>query len=501
MDRRSLIISIFLLFLYISLVPVLTSSQTATQTSSDTSFIPLNFTPVSLSVMNGNLLVASNNEVYQYQGGNLTPFLHVNNIQEIASSAQGVYVENSSGLYYYQQGVLTPLHVMAGKLFFDNFTGSLYATCGYDVYVFQGSKMVQNFSVYESFGYVTFNSKEAIVDSQNGFAIYYYNGSFHCTIDYQDALCAMTFYGNKFVAGSFDPIGVFVFNNINVLYDKVIPVIYLDQLSEYNMSLVCTNVLPQYMLVHNGLIYTGSSRGIAVINTNDSQVVYYSPSPAYSMVEYHGKVYVATNGGIMVLNVKPLPIFYVTLVREGGPQSVFFTVNGSMKEMSFSCTIPLEEGVYNFTFFNDTDYHAENSTMIVRVDYNTTFTVNYVGVPEVLYINLPQGVKGDVYVNGTEYQADGPTKIILPYGVYDLKVEAGGEAFKYTVFLTDYTVITPNVHITSSVNVNTSSTSGVPSTQTVSSVTSSNSFTFIAIVAVFVVALVMILLIYRASRK
>lgn len=244
----------------------------------------------------------------------------------------------------------------------------------------------------------------------------------------------------------------------------MIAVTYLDQLPEYNMSLICTNVVPDFMLIHNGLVYTGSTEGVAIVNLENGEEVFHSLDPAYSMVKYNGEVYVATNGGILVLNVSPLPIYKLCITRDGGPPQVDYMLNGSVREMGYSESFLLEPGVYNFTFFNTSGYTVEENPLLVTLDGNENVTVRYVGVPETLTVQVNGVVmSGHVDVNGTTYPLKEVTNITIPYGVYNVTVVLNGVTHHYLVYLVQHTTIQIKSNVTTSLpesNVSTSSPAG-----------------------------------------
>ncbi|BDC17754.1 hypothetical protein [Acidianus sp. HS-5] len=395
--------------------------------------------PISLTTFHGKLFAATRCAIYELCNGSWVKLLQINNVEQIEGGREGIYINNGSSIYYYNFSSLIPVNVTnAFKMFYDNYTGELYVTGNSHLYIINCSEVVSSYYIPLSFCYVTFNCKEAIVDSQCGYFIFFYNGSEHLTISCQDAFAGMIFADGKFITGSFDPRGLFIYNNLSVLYINKIWDIYLRQLPQYNITLVDTEVTPNCMIYFKGMLYISSCQGIQVMNLENYQTVYYNPCPAYSMVVYNCSVLVATKSGIISLDLTPLPLYTLTINKVGGLYGKVI-INGTEYTFCKYLSLRLEEGVYNLTFLNCSIYKPCVRSEIVKLYCNKTVTIKYVGIPEELSIvlkGLSNGSKYTIIVNNQTYHED--TNVVnftLPAGNYCIKINVNGVTRTFIVNL------------------------------------------------------------------
>ncbi|TRM73664.1 hypothetical protein DJ524_03260 [Sulfolobus sp. D5] len=395
--------------------------------------------PYSLTVYHGKILVSypAENTIYYYINDNLVPFLHIYDPLQILSNNFSIYIVSNGSLYYYN-GSLYRLNITEPfMLFYDNYTNITYVTTYNDyVYELNGSTIVGKWYIIGSFGYMTFTNNSAIVDSELGYVFLYYNGSTHTTINCQDALSAMAFAGKYFISGTFDPIGIFVFHNLSVLKLDKIDDVYFNEIYDYNITFIPTNVVPEYIAYLNGVLYVASYQGLDAIDLINSQVFYHTNTPVYSMIVYNGSIYAATPNGILRYQLT-LPRLYELrvqaedLIYEGQQWGVI--INGTKLESTNSTmNLLLAEGVYNITILSSWIEKPNVTNIILNLDSNYTLYVDYVRPYYYVHVYV-NDTKGPVVLRvNNETMTYNYTNItlVLPAGVYNVSLSSPG----YSVF-------------------------------------------------------------------
>ena len=457
---------------------------------------------VSLTTFGGKLFMASSSAVYEFCHGQWIKILQMNNIKQVEGGKDGIYVNNGTLYYFYNLTRLLPLNITNPfKLFYDNYTGELYVTSNSHLYIINCSRVIASYYIPLSFCYVTFNCKEAIVDSQCGYFIFFYNGSEHLTISCQDAFAGMLFADGKFITGSFDPRGLFIYNNLSVLYLNKIWDIYLRQLPEYNITLVCTKVTPDCLIYFKGMLYISSLQGIQVINLENYQSVYYNPCPAYSMIIYNCSVLVATKSGIIALNISPLPIYTLTIKKVGGLYGKVL-INGTEYTFYNCLKLRLEEGIYNLTFLNCSIYKPCINNEVINLNCNKTLTVKYIGIPEELSVileGLNNGSRYSITINNQTYLEDSNmVKFTLPAGQYCVKIDINGVTKTFIINLIQDEEIVINA---SSFYLTTNNSTITATSHIGSNRNNSLSLACYIAIALVVVALIFIIIVIRRRHS
>ncbi|AWR98142.1 hypothetical protein DFR86_11745 [Acidianus sulfidivorans JP7] len=417
--------SIFLITVF--LISLLLSSSFLVSSSDSTHLIPTSSYPSSLAIYHGKLIVAFPEEnCIDYYNGSFVPFLKVYDPEEISSNNYTIYIISNNTLLYYSKGEFVKLNVSEPfMLFYDNYTNLTYVTT-YNCFVYElnGSQVLKKYFIYESFGYMTFNNVSAIVDSQAGYIFLYYNGSVHVTVNYQDALSGMAFFDGKFISGSFDPVGIFVFNNLSVLKLNVIAVVYLYQIRNYNISFIYTTTVPDFIESLNGVLYVASSQGLNAISLSNGEVFYQNNIPVYSMIKYDNEIYTATPDGLIIYNLTLPKIYYLKVEAEGINQWSFLLNGTKYALQNNSIVLPLTEGIYNLTFLSSSLEKPNISSIVFNLSSNKTLVIDYLKLNFTLNIYSPIKNYEIVINNKTIMVKQNNISLILPEGEYSLKIIA-----------------------------------------------------------------------------
>ena len=409
----------------------------------------------------------------------------------------GFYFISNGKLYYYN-GTVTLINVpYPQRIFVDNYTNEVYVVSDYQyVYVIRGTTIIKSYYIYESFGFLTFTSNYAVVDSQAGFTFLYYNGSNRTVIYYQDALTGMAYGNSTFIAGSFSPNGLWVFTNLSVLNLRVIPVNYFSQLKYYNIVYVPLPFTPCWVYYGDGIIYAVGHDGYAIVYPkNDYQVVYVNYTSVIDSDFYNNTLYLLTPYGLIKIRYTPPPIYTLTIEEEGLPEGSPFTVKVNGEEFtSYNGTLTFHlagDTLCNLTFLNYMSFRPNVSSMSLNLTGDLTLLVKYSTdtVPvRVVVEGISNTTPWFLYIDGKEYKEVGNTVTLTLYNSTTYMINVSVPGFRVTptnlIFLTSgNNVIT---FTATPISTSVSSSSAVSSVPT-SGVNSSFNYLVIALLVVLVV--------------
>ena len=482
---------IFSILVFLSLIPVFSSLPSNSQT-----FV----------IVNGKIYLGTSEGIYSLS--NNTYLLTGYDIVCLAY-LNGFYFISNGKLYYYN-GTLALINVpYPQRIFVDNYTNEVYVVSDYQyVYVIRGTTIVKSYYIYESFGFLTFTSNYAVVDSQAGFIFLYYNGSNRTVIYYQDALTAMTYGNSTFIVGSFSPNGLWVFTNLSVLNLKIIPVTYFSQLKYYNIVYVPLPFTPYWVYYGDGIIYAVGYDGYAIIYPkNDYQVADINYTRVIDSDFYNNTLYLLTPYGLVKIKYTPPPIFTLTIKEEGLPKGSPFIVRVNGEEFtSYNGTLTFHlagDAIYNLTFLNYMSFRPNVSSISLNLTKNLTLFVKYSTATVPVKIEV-EGVSNAtpwfLYIDGKEYKEVGNSATLTLYNSTTYVINVSIPGFKVTpvnlIFL-----ITGNTTITFTATPLTTATSSYSFTTTLVPTSGvSNTFNYL-VIALFLVLIVFILFLVWGVRR
>ncbi|BFI74457.1 hypothetical protein [Sulfurisphaera ohwakuensis] len=478
--------------------------------------IPL-LIPVSFSIpVNSQTFVIVNGKIYLgtsegiYSLSNNSFLLKGYNVSCLAY-LNGFYFISNNTLYYYNGSTITLINVPhPQRIFIDNYTDNIYVVSDYQyVYVIHRTTIVKSYYIYESFGFLTFTSSYAIVDSQAGFTYLYYNGTNRTVIYYQDALTGMIYGNSTFIVGSFSPNGLWIFTNLSVLDLPVIPVNYFSQLRYYNIVYVPLPFTPYWVYYGNGLIYAIGYYGYAVIYPkNNYQLVYLNYTRIFDSGFYNDTLYLLTPYGVAKVRYTPPPIYTLTIKEVGLPSnSPFIVVLNNEKYISYNSTITFHlagSTVYNLTFLNYMSFRPNVTTLTLNLTENLTLFIKY-STDNVSVKIFIEGINNQtpwtLYIDGKEYKEIGSSAILSLYNSTSYMVNVSVPGFRVSPTNLIFITTGDNTIVFTATPIITSTTQIATSTLTLGTSTPLQNYFNYLIIAVAIVIIVFILFLIWGVRR